>query len=103
MHLALRAASLLVAIATIACAPKSRGNFKLLSTRVVPNQYAAVFYPRMKSKTCFGLLADEEDILQRGLEDALAKKPEANALALAEFSLDLHGCLLVEGTPVKLK
>lgn len=85
------------------CAPEPRGRFKLLSTRIVPNQYVAVFYPRVEGQACFDpIFSKGENGLQLALSDALSKRPEADALTLAEFRFD-GTCFKVEGTPAKLK
>jgi len=88
---------------SLACAAEARGRVRLLSSRVVPNLYAAMYYPRVEGRACYeSLFSRGKDAIELALVDALAKRPEANALALIKFRLE-GNCFVLEGTPAKLK
>ena len=79
-----------------------RGTLAFVSSRPLPGQAAAVYYPHVVGSACFNPPTLGADALELAVADAIAKRPGANALALVAIHLE-NPCFVVEGTPIRLK
>jgi hypothetical protein len=99
----------LLAIATagasLGCAAfdTTRGTLGLAASQTIPRQIAVEYSPRVEGRACFTPFDDGEKGIELAVADALAKRPEANALALVTLRAEKGQCFVVEGTPVRLK
>ena len=81
-----------------------RGQLALVSSRALTQPIAVEYHPRVEGRSCMeNLLVDTgKDAIALAVADALAKRPEANALALVRVRVADY-CWIVEGTPVRLR
>jgi hypothetical protein len=81
----------------------SRGTLDVVSSRPNPRQIAVEYSPRVEGRACFTPFETGKDGIALAVADALAKRPEANALALMTLRAEKGQCFVVEGTPVRLR
>ena len=80
----------------------SRGTLDIVSSRAIPHQVAVEYHPRVEGRACFGPTETGKNGVELAIADALAKRPEADALTLVALRVE-SSCYIVEGTPVRLK
>jgi hypothetical protein len=87
----------------------SRGALDVVSSRTIPHQVAVEYHPRVVGRACYGALDPGVNGLELAFADALAQRPEANALTLVTVDVESGAvrpnawCFVVRGTPVRLK
>ena len=87
----------------------SRGALDVVSSRAIPHQVAVEYHPRVEGRTCYATLDPGVNGLELAFADALAQRPEANALSLVTVDVESgpahpdKWCFVVRGTPVRLK
>jgi hypothetical protein len=80
----------------------SRGTLDIVSSRAIPRQVAVEYHPRVEGRACFRQSETGNNGVELAIADALAKRPEADALTLVTLRVE-SPCYIVEGTPVRLK
>jgi hypothetical protein len=100
-------AALLVCAASLGCGAlrafdASRGTLDVVSSRTAPHRVAVEYHPRVEGRACFAPYETGKNGVALAIADALAKRPEADALILVTLRGE-SPCYVVEGTPVRLK
>ncbi len=87
----------LAAILAVGCTTFNRGRFAVASATLVPVATTTI-QEDVEGRVCSERIAQR---LERAVEDALEKTPDANALVDASFRFE-RVCIVVRGTAVRL-
>lgn len=86
------------------CDPQVHGNFRLISTDVLPNRYEKIFDSRTTGTQCYESIENKQ--VELAVRNAISKQPGADALIMVDIWLyreSDQACVKAEGLPVKMK
>ena len=98
---------ILLLFAMSACSPSvHRGNFSLISTEPIQDNFEVLAESKVNGKACFNQLKSTffvaDGVFDASVLDALSKVHGATVLLDSEFR-DTGACIVVSGIPAKVK